>query len=50
MRRHLRASVGHQEMKGSFSLEGDGRIEGEERWRKKRSVCSLMQIPATETV
>lgn len=30
--RHLRALVGHQEMKGSFSLEGDERIEeGEER-------------------
>lgn len=48
--RHLRASVGHQEMKGSFSLEGDERIEEKKRWRKKRSVCSLMQIPATDTV
>lgn len=42
MHRHLRALVGHQEMKGSFSLEGDERIEEEKRWRKRRRVCSLI--------
>ena len=45
--RHLRALVGHQEMKGSFSLEGDERIEEEKRWRKRRSVsvvwCRFLQ-------
>lgn len=50
MHRHLGASVGHQEMKGSFSLDGDERIEKEQRWRKRMSVCCLMQIPETETV
>lgn len=41
--RHLRATVGHQEMKGSISLEGDEWNKEKRSWRK-RSVRSLSQI------